>query len=505
MQDELQAAIVSFLKNGANYPHATQEVRHVETHISHVFLTGEYAYKLKKAVKFDFLDFSTLERRKHFCFEELRLNSRFAPDLYLEVLSVNRTGDTFSIGGPGEVVDYLIKMHQFDESSLFDQLAQRGELRQQLLLEITDIIARFHTGAAREPKYWGWEYVAGAMNQNLAGCAEFSPAVLDRSNIERLRELSAAVLSNKRGLITRRQTTHVRQLHGDLHLKNMCVYKNRAALFDGIEFNPELSNCDVWADLAFLIMDLLFRGLEEKAALVWNHYLQETDDFEGFELLDLYVSYRAAIRARISCLEIESAGSEEAGATLAATAESYIKLALETLKPHSRRVIAIGGLAGTGKSTLSSILSQSLSAVHIRSDAVRKHLCGVPVALKAPPSAYTVEMNSRTYRGMLERANRVLESNHPVVLDAVYHSQRWRDEVEEFADKLGAPFVGIWCEVPLKTAQERVRLRTGDISDADESVVSLQQTYPLGDMHWHRLDTSQHETQTAECALGWLL
>jgi aminoglycoside phosphotransferase family enzyme/predicted kinase len=504
METDRQAEILAFLQKPENYPHPVRILRHVETHISHVFLTGEYAYKLKKIVKFDFLDFSTLEKRKHCCEEELRLNRRFAPELYLEVLALSRHDGRLHMNSQGEAVEYLVKMRQFDENSLFDELAARGELGQCLLLQITDVIARFHNEAAAQPEYWSYEYISEAIKQTLAGCAEFSPAVIERVQIELLGEKLGSVILGLQDLIRRRQETHVRELHGDLHLKNMCVYRKRAQLFDGIEFNPKLSNCDVWADLAFFIMDLLFRGLEEEAALVWNHYLQETDDFEGFRLLDLYVSYRAAIRARISCLEIESAETEEARMSLEAAAGEYISLALRSLEPHRRKIIAVGGLAGTGKSTLSSLLAQQLQAVHVRSDAVRKHLCGVPTNKKAPQAAYSEEMNKRTYRGMLERAYKVLEANRTVILDAVYHSSEWREEVEALAEEMSIPFVGLWCEVSPKVAQERVRMRIGDISDADESVVALQQQYDLGVLEWHRIDTSRHEQQSVAAALTWI-
>jgi len=499
-----QHELVEFLKQAESYPHPVLHVRHVETHISHVFLTGGFAYKLKKAVKYDFLDFSTPEKRHHCCKEELRLNSRFAPELYLDVIPISRADGALHFGPVGEVVEHVIMMRQFDEDSLFDRLASRGELRHSLLLQVTDLIARFHKAAEAQPKYWSYDYVTQAIKSNLLGCGDFSPAVLERVKLDLLEDRSSRALSSARELIERRQKTHVRTLHGDLHLKNMCVFQNRAQIFDGIEFNPELSNCDVWADLAFFIMDLLFRDMKSEAALVWNHYLQETDDFEGFQLLGIYLSYRASIRARISCLEIESAETKEEKALLTEDARKYLSLALRSLESNSPQVICVGGLSGTGKSTISSLLAQRLGAVHIRSDAVRKHLLGISPNSKAPDSAYSEETSIQTYRGLLERASFVLASKHSVILDAMYHTPSQRREVEALAQKLALPFVGFWCEVAANVRQERVRMRVGDISDADESVVSMQESYDLGDIEWHRIDTSQNEQRALVTTEQWL-
>lgn len=504
IQADQQAAVIGFLQHEKSYPHPVKSINHLQTHASHIFLTGEFAYKIKKPVKFDFLDFSSLDKRKHFCEEELRLNSRYAPDLYLEVVPISRYIDengksVLHFGAVGQIVEYAIKMRQFEAT--FDQLVEERRLSQSLLLEISDIISKFHSSAQLRPGYWEADEVVKIVKRNLTGCADCCSKVLDANTFERLNQLTERELLRHRPLMKRRQSTHVRELHGDLHLRNMCVYHGRAELFDGLEFNPHLSNCDVWADLSFLTMDLINRGLGKEAALVWNRYLQNTDDFEGLQLHDLYASHRAAIRSRTSCLAIESAGQAEK-AELTAKANQYLDLALRLLEPRSRGVIAVGGLSGTGKTTLSSLLAQHLLAVHVRSDAVRKHICGVPLTMPAPPEAYSEEMNRRTLAGMLERGQMVLESGRPLILDAVFHSSVWRSEVESLAKKFAVPFVGFWCELPQSAARERIRQRKEDISDADTSVSEVQQSYYLGELDWIQINTSGGKHQTLTSALA---
>lgn len=479
-------------------------VEHIETHISHLFLTGNYAYKLKKPVRFDFLDFSTLENRKQQCENELRLNARFAPAIYEAVVPISLQGRKLVLGGTDNVIEYVVKMKQFDNKLLFDTLEKEGKLSDRLLEEVTEKIAIFHKSAEPQAEYWSVEEVSVSVEQNIRTCEGYTPAPIDSKKLALLGERSRQALSKLGSLIRKRQRTHVRAVHGDLHLGNMCVYEGRAELFDGIEFNPQLSNCDVWADLAFFVMDLFARGRLSEAALVWNRYLQDTDDFEGIELLSFYIAYRAMVRAKVSCLELDSAhGREEL--RLKSDAARYLEFALQALEPSVGKIVAVGGLSGSGKSTLSSMLSRRLGAVHIRSDAVRKHLGGVPLYQPGPPELYSEEMNQRTYRGMLDRALPVLRSGRAVVVDAVFHSPVWRTGIEQFAQEKGCSFYGIWCTVSPKIAKERIRTRLGDISDADEGILSRQQSYNLESIGWRSIDTTQGgPTQVLELALGYL-
>lgn len=482
-----QDEVVAFLSTPSSYPHPVERVSHLETHISHIFLTGPFAYKLKKPVKFDFLDFSRPEDRLRYCEDERRMSSRFAPDLYVGVLAIRRAPHGLAFGELGELVDAVVKMRQFDNETLFDRLAEQGTLTEGLLLEITDRIASFHLSATPQPSYWSASAVAEAIARNLAGLDEFVPALFRRDEVNSLRKEFQNALRAHSELLERRRVTHVRELHGDLHLRNMCVLDGRAQLFDGIEFNPTLSNCDTWADLSFFIMDLVFRGLGEAASLVWNRYLLQTDDFEGLELLPLYLAYRASIRARISALEMGSSAPNVHGAE----AQRYLQLALAFLRPPTPALVCVGGLSGSGKSTLSALLSKKIRAVHVRSDAIRKHLVGCALTERAPETAYGEETTRATYRGAFDRARHALRGGQSVIVDATFSSEADRQAAERLADEERVPFFGFWCEVSAETARERIRARRNDISDADEVVLAGQIARGAGDVRWKRIDSSR--------------
>ena len=490
-----QREVVAFLECPSSYPAHVETVRHIETHISHVFIADDLVYKLKKAVKFDFADFTSLDMRRFYCEEELRLNSRYAGELYLDVVPISRSGSSFCFAPGDEIVDYAVRMNRFDK--LFDELAVEGRLSEGMLSEATQEIATLHRSAERKPGFWGPEQVQRTLQFNLDFCSAFVPRLFSPEALHHLEMQTASAFETHRDLIARRQHTHVRAVHGDLHLRNICVYRGKALLFDGIDFNPQLSNCDVWADLAFLIMDLLFRGCESEATLVWNSYLQETDDFEGLQLLDLYSSYRAAVRAMVNCISLQAHEAGEAGSTFAEEAKRYLALAGRCLEARPRAVVAVGGLSGTGKSTLASTLSRVLGAVHIRSDAVRKHLCRLRPSERAPAHAYSEEMTERTYLGLMERAEYVLRSGRIAIVDAVFQTDAWRARIKALATRLEIPFIGLWCVAPSALTKERLRNRVGDISDADEKVLAMQERHSIGELTWHSIDTSRDRAESA--------
>jgi aminoglycoside phosphotransferase family enzyme/predicted kinase len=486
------AAIVTALSTPAL--HGGAEVRHVQTHISHVFLAGDWAYKLKKPVNFGFLDFSTLAARKTFCEKELTANQRYAPELYDSVLPVTFDGTTYHLGGNGEVVDYVVKMHRFDEAALFDALLAKGKLDEHHLSDLTDRIAAFHAATPVVDGFWDYTAVHTFAMDNVAVLAANS-ALVPAADSARLRDLTEAALAANKPLIEARRRTHVKATHGDLHLRNICLLNGHAIPFDGIEFNDHFVNNDVYADIAFLIMDLLHRGHDQLATAVLNRYLKRGDDFGGLPLLALYLSYRAAVRAKVACLQHGGADAA-ARPALAAEAQAYTTLAIHLLDaPRQRRLIAIGGLSGSGKSTLGKELARHLGAIHIRSDAVRKHIYGTPVWERAPQEAYTPEMTDKTYHGMLARAELALTTGRPVIVDAVCARESEREALEHFAHSHGLSFTGIWCQLPADLARKRITDRRGDISDATVDVYEKQMLYDTGRITWHRLDT-QHGIAT---------
>lgn len=463
----------------------------IETHISNVFLTGDFVYKIKKPLNYGFLDFSTLEKRRIACEREVKLNSRFAPEIYLGVVPITKSCGRFAIGGSGTVVEYAVKMKQFDNQQLFSELLKQGKLGAAEIVALTREIAAFHAQAELKPGAWNFETVKRLVLENTTALREHG---------EKLRALSEQALAKCSGIIETRSCTHVKALHGDLHLKNVVLLNGKPTMFDGIEFNDEYSNIDPWADVAFLIMDLISAGRKDLATIALNTYLDLTDDFAGLELLPLYLSYRAAVRAKVAGLR-----AQDAGRTAADDPDCirYRELAHRLLCSKQARVIAIGGFSGSGKSTLASGIVPIIGAVHLRTDLTRRHIFGLIDGQQAPQEVYTKENIDLVYAEVLKRARHVILAGFPVVFDAVYGDEHTRAALEEFAKKLGVNFTGIWCEVPRDLAVSRIRQRAAaksDLSDATEAVLDSQLARGTGTLSWTRFDTSvEQEIALANC------
>lgn len=502
-----QVRVLDFLGKREAYstvaPGEQESPKHLHTHISHVFLFGEYAFKLKRSVKFDFVDFSTLERRRHFCEEEVRLNSRYSEDLYLGVLAVVKRGGELRLSSLGElgaedvILEYLVQMRRFEESQLFQNLVVKRQLSDAQVEEAGKIIARFHRTAPLTPGFGSLPLLRDTLNEVFSVVENFSPELVGGAPVEkesflRLATATRAELERIAPVLERRASSHVKAVHGDLHLRNICAFRGRVHLFDGLEFNPGLANGDTWSDLAFLLMDLEFHQLESQADLLCNVYLEETDDFEGLQILPFFLSYRAAVRAKINYLSYPHADSEAERARLCSEAEQYLSLALKELAPQPRpKVFAFGGLSGSGKSTLARAFARQIGAVQIKADAVRKHIFGVSLREKAPPDAYSSEMNERTFRGVLARAKLAIEAGRSVVFDAVFRNPLYRKLLEEEILSAGYEFHGTWCEVSEAVARARIQARVGDISDADEEIFTKQLTDDMGEIRWKRFSTAE--------------
>ena len=487
-------AIVALMLDAAT--HGGHPVTHKETPLSHIFLVGDVAYKLKKPIRFDFVDYSTLDQRQYYCELELTLNQRFAPELYLGLLPIQQTAGGLVLGDAGgETVEYVIKMKRFDEAELFSNLLAANLLESRQLSSLTDSLVQATTELPAEPAAWQPELVqqlAASAVAGLAGFPEIIPPEVAAS-LETRVMTEAAKLAD---LMAIRQRQHVQRGHGDLHLGNICWFEGRALMFDALEFSAELATTDILAELAFITMDLAAHEREDLATLVLNRYLKRSDDFAGLPLLSFYEAYRAIIRARVCCLQqLDTTALERR--RLTAEALRYAIFAQRRLAPAPNaplRIIAIGGLSGSGKSTLGRALAESIGAVHVRSDAVRKHLLGIPVYERCPPEGYSEEHSLKTYAGLLERAEAVLATGRPVVLDAVYHREEQREEVAAFAHAKGVPFTGLWCSVPHDVARQRIGTRRGDISDAGMTPESIEWfekmlITDMGRISWHRLDT----------------
>ena len=491
---ENQTAVIAFL---ASPPaHGGARVERIDTHASVVFLAGEHAYKLKRAVRFDYLDFSTPDRRHTLCDAEVRLNRRTAPSLYRGVVPITRQGDgSFALGGTGTPVDWVVEMNRFPQEALFDRLASAGRLDLELMPPLAAAIAAFHASAEQRADHGGKPGMSWVIEGNAAGFAEFGRTCLDPSTSAHVTAGSCGALDRCANLLEqRRKSGFVRQCHGDLHLRNIVLWNGRPTLFDGVEFNDEIACTDVFYDLAFLLMDLWRRKLPRHANVVLNRYLAETGDLEAVSLMPLFLSCRAAVRAKTSATAAQLQIEDQRRTELEGLAQGYLAMAEDLLKPPRASLIAVGGLSGSGKSTLALGLAPDLGAapgaVVLRSDEIRKRLCGVPLLERLGPAGYSPGISARVYATLAERAALVLRNGHSAIIDAVYAKRADRDTIEAVAESASCPFVGLWLDASEPVLIARAQQRRNDPSDANADVIYNQREQDLGVVRWSRIDAS---------------
>ena len=465
----------------------------IETHISRIFLAGDRAYKMKRAVKLPYVDFSTPELRLLACSKEIELNALTAPGLYLGVRRITREADgTLAFDGAGELIDAVIEMKRFDQSSLLDQMAIAGTLTPALMTETARMIAHFHRGAPIVHTGGGAANLAGVLDINKAG---FSTShVFDESAVEAFDKSFRIALARHAALLdSRAKAGKVRRCHGDLHLRNICLLDGKPRLFDCIEFNDQIAIVDVLYDLAFLLMDLWHRGFPELANLVMNRYLDEADDEGGFVLLPFFIAVRAAVRAHVTATQVEEASS--ASKDLVAEAKSYFTLARDLLHQPPARIIAIGGLSGSGKTTIAEALAAYVGAPPgariVESDRIRKALHGVPPETRLPEKAYRPEISERVYREMARRTGLILAQSGSVVADAVFERREDRERIGNDAANCGTPMLGIWLEADPTVLLRRVNDRRGGPSDATVDILSRQLQRNTKGITWHRLNAAR--------------
>jgi aminoglycoside phosphotransferase family enzyme/predicted kinase len=494
MITEDQSAVIAFLAEPST--HAGARVERIDTHASIVFLAGERAYKLKRAVLFDYLDFSTSDKRHVLCEEEVRLNRRTAPSLYRGVVAVTRREDgSYALGGTGTPVDWLVEMNRFPQERLFDQLASAGRLDLELMSPLATAIAEFHMAAEHRSDHGGKTGMTWVIDGNAAGFAEFGSACLEPSATSRVADDSGRELEQCAALLERRRESgFVRQCHGDLHLRNIVLLDGRPTLFDGVEFNDEISCTDVLYDLAFLLMDLWRRRLPRHANGVWNRYLAETGDLDGVPLLPLFLSCRAAVRAKTSATAAQLQNDVRRRDELRGLAQQYLAMAEQFLHPTDPSLISVGGLSGSGKSTLALGLAPLVGAVPgavvLRSDEIRKRLCGSPPLERLGPEGYSSPVSERVYATLAERAAVIVRGGHSAVVDAVYARASDRQVIEQVAAAASVPFIGLWLEAPEPVLIARTEQRRNDPSDADANVIRMQRAQGAGEIAWCRIDAS---------------
>ncbi|MFZ1470384.1 MAG: AAA family ATPase [Paracoccaceae bacterium] len=508
MSGQSQTEVITFLSDGINLPGRAQ-VTVVQTHGALVFLCGADAYKIKRDVRYDYLDFSTPRKRHDMLLRELELNAPMAPSIYRDVIAVTRDkGGCLRLGGKGEAVEWVLRMHRFDTADELDKVAGRGALSDRIAEDLGAVIARYHATTPLRRKIPGSDLIDAILDELNTAFATMTDQ-LGANPVGQFRVAGDHAFQRVKATLDARGTAgHVRRCHGDLHLRNIVLIAGIPTLFDALEFDETLGTCDVLYDLAFLLMDLCHKGLERSANIVLNSYLfhsADPDHLAGLSLMPLFQSIRAAIRAMVA---VQTARFSPDDAALLPEARRYISGALAALTPPPAQLIAIGGPSGTGKTVLAAAIAHLIGAapgaVHLRSDLERKALFGVSPRTRLPGSAYGAETNARVHAILRDKARAILSAGHSVILDATWLDAHDRAHLPDLARQSGARFTGLWLTADLAVLERRVGARRGDASDADATVVRRQTEGMRNPQSWLQVDASGSAEETFRLVLHHL-
>lgn len=480
-ESEQQQRLIAGLHDPRAWPHPVRDVQVLDTHISHVVLTGDFAYKIKKPVDLGFVDFSTLEKRRHYCEEELRLNRRLCPELYLGIVGIGGTHDAPLVGSQ-DPIEFAVRMRQFSQDQLLSHLVDAGSLSVVHVDQLADRLSRFHSGLSADrhgPHGRPEEIRKFAM-------ANFAPmrAVIEPESIQTLRDWTAAEFDKRRTLfVSRRSLGFVRECHGDMHLGNMIWADHEVRIFDCIEFNAQLRWIDVMSETAFVVMDLEDRGRPDLAWRLLNRYLESTGDYEGVALLPFYLGYRAMVRAKVAAVRLQQDDvGEEEKESLHRECREYFEQARSYSQSGRQELVITHGLSGSGKTTGSQMLLERRRAIRIRSDVERKRLLGVdPLGStigEQAGQAYSTKTTLQTYGRLLRLARITLTAGFPCIVDAAFLKRHDRDIFRQLAAQLNVPFRIAAFEAESSVLEERIRKRAAsgsDASEADTDVLSRQQ------------------------------
>ena len=490
-----QSDVFAFLQDPRTYKR-TEPVVRIDTHGAAVFLAGSDVYKVKRAVRFPFMDFSTLEKRHAACEAEIVVNRGNAPNLYLGVIPITRDGDVLRLGGDGQPIEWTVHLRRFDETATFDHLAAAGLLSAELIDKLAQAIVAAHRRAPLRDGRTATRILRRLLQETVDELSNAADVFPPQQTAALGSALVVAFDQAEPLLLHRGVQAQVRRCHGDLHLGNLVLINGAPVLFDAIEFDEAIATSDILYDLAFLVMDLCERGLLAKANSLFNRYLASSDDeplqIKGLAALPLFLSLRAAIRAKViaALLRLDSTKVNFQNEALA-----YFEAAIQFLQPAPPRLIAIGGLSGTGKSTLAAAIAPTLGrapgALHLRSDVERKRLFAVAETARLPGDAYQPDVSAAVYERLNDLSDRALRAGQAVIVDATYQRPEDRDAIAAVAAHAGVPFCGLWLAAPVDVLMRRVKERRGDASDATAAIVAAQAKEIIGAIAWHLLDANQ--------------
>ena len=500
-----QTAVFDFLGNPATY-NPISPVRRIDTHGASVFLAGGGAYKVKRAVRFPYMDFSTIQKRKTACENEMVVNRDNAPELYLGVVPITRDSTGLHIAGKGEIVEWAVHMRRFDEDMTLDKLAEKRKIDSALIDQLAQVISAAHQRAPQRRGAPAADSIRDVILETLDELEQTHDATA--AKIADLRDSMLQTYHANEALLVRRGLNgKVRRCHGDMHLGNIVLHAGKPILFDAIEFNDELATIDILYDLAFLIMDLSKRGFRDHACRLLNRYLwlseDEAGEIEGLALFPLFLALRATIRAKVLAAQ-KTQGAEPHSDQI----RSYVQAARAFIKPSQPRLIAIGGLSGTGKTKLAETLAHKFGAwpgaLHLRSDIERKKAFGVAATSRLPVEAYNSDVSAKVYCRLEALAEAGLKSGHSIILDTTFRDPKERSALQELATRAGVPFSGVWLEAPFAIRMSRVQGRTGDASDATPQVARSQDTENIGLIDWQKVDAGQATEAVCNAVLALL-
>jgi hypothetical protein len=470
--------LVDSLTNVNFYPHRPSSIELIQTHISYIFVAGDYVYKVKKDVDFGFLDFTTLEKRKHYCEEELRLNRRLAPDIYLDVIPIYEDGHgTLHFKEGDTIVDYAVVMKKIPEERMLNRLLEKGMVGLSVMSDVAGKIAEFHRKAATGgeiDRIGGFETVRHNHEENFQQTEDYRGITISENRYDFIKSYACNFLKRNRSLFEKRVAEHrIRDCHGDLHLQHICIADD-IIIFDCIEFNERFRYLDVAAEISFLAMDLDYNGYPQHGKAFIDAYLKYSNDHETVTLLNFYKCYFAYVRGKVIGFRIHDRSIDESERErVIDTASRYFDLSYGyAARPERATLVLTAGLMGTGKTALAKRLEPLLDAKTIRSDVIRKELLNIRPSKRQyedfEKGIYSAEISRETYDNALHSAASEMKEGKSAIIDASFRSKADRKKAFDLALSMNADFFIIECICPEEIVKERLNARTYDPTEASD-------------------------------------